>query len=254
MAKRHKRRIFAGAVCEQIVYGVPDGAGLRESRPKKPRFQDAGERREFNRKVSERRFAALVNANFGPTSFYSTLTFDVDHECHTAQECRRERDNFYRRLMRKYPESRVVMVYGRGKSTNRFHLHMVSDGIPAEEIATLWRRGSVVDCRQLRRHNYYVHADGTKVDHGQDYTALAAYLHGHWREEFGGHRFKASRTCRQPEAEGATEAVREYSPKRPPVAPKGYILVEARATQYGFQYYKYVRMPEKEKRERHRLN
>ena len=59
---------------------------------------------------------------------------------------------------------------------------------------------------------------------------------------------------RQPEAEGATEAVREYSPKRPPVAPKGYILVEARATQYGFQYYKYVRKPEKEKRERHRLN
>ena len=65
MAKRHKRRIFAGCVCEQIVYGVSDGMSLRESKPRKPRFADAKERDEFNRKNSERKFAELVNANFG---------------------------------------------------------------------------------------------------------------------------------------------------------------------------------------------
>ena len=40
--------------------------------------------------------------------------------------------------------------------------------------------------------------------------------------------------------------MREYSPKRPPVAPRGYTLVESKTTKYGYQYYKYVRVPEKE--------
>lgn len=253
MAKRHKRRIFAGCVCEQIVYGVPDGMSLRESKPRKPRFADAKERDEFNRKNSERKFAELVNANFGPTSLYSTLTFGVDYEVHTAAECRRERDNFYRRLVRKYPDAKIVMVYGQGKSTHRYHLHMISDGIPADEIAAIWRRGSVLESKQLRKNNYYVNQDGEKINHGQDYTALAAYLHSHWRKEFGGHRWKASRNCVRPEPEPATEAVREYSPKRPPVAPKGYVLVEARTTKYGYQYYKYVYNPEMQKRGTRRL-
>ena len=85
---------------------------------------------------------------------------------------------------------------------------------------------------------------------GQDYTALANYLHGHWCKEFGGHRYKASRSCVRPEPEPATEAVRDYSPTRPPVAPRGYILVESRATQYGFLYFKYVWDPKNETHKR----
>ena len=250
MATRHKRRKFSGCVCEQIVYTVSSGAGLRTSKPKKPRFQTEAEREEFNQKISAAKFAALVNANFGPTSFYSTLTLDADHEVHTAQEMRRIRDNYYRRLLYRHPEAKLVIVYGRGKSTNRFHLHMITDGIPVDEIGKLWGLGSVIDCKPLRKHNYYVNQNGDKVDHGQDYTALANYLHGHWRKEFGGHRWKASRNCVRPEPEPATEAVREYSPQRPPVAPRGYILVEARATQYGFLYFKYVWDPKKEARKR----
>ena len=48
MAKRHKRRLFAGKVCTQIVYTVSDGADKRTSKPKKPRFQTQAERDEFN--------------------------------------------------------------------------------------------------------------------------------------------------------------------------------------------------------------
>lgn len=251
MARRNKRRIFAGCVCEQIVYGVAEGTALRESRPKKPRFTSTQERAEFNNKVSERKFAALVNANFGPTSLYTTLTLAPENEVHTAQEMRRIRDNYYRRLTYRFPEAKIVMVYGQGKSTSRYHLHMISDGIPADELAKLWRLGSVAESKHLREHNYYMDKNGTKVDHGRDYTSLANYLHGHWRAEFGGHRWKASRTCQMPEPEAATEAVRDYSPEHPPVAPKGYVLVEARATQYGFQYYKYVLDPKNTKKERH---
>ena len=218
MAKRHKRRLFTGAVCTQIVYTVSDGANKKTSKPRKPRFQTREEQDEFNRKISEGKLEALVNANFGPTSLYSTLTLDAENEVHTAAEMKLIRDRFYRRLLYKYPNAKIVIVYGQGKSTSRFHLHMISDGIPEEEIGRIWGLGSVIEVRHL-------------------------------------HRYKASRSCVRPEPEPATEAVREYSPKHPPVAPRGYILVEARTTKYGYQYYKYVVEPRSEhKRNGSRLN
>ena len=222
MVKRHKRRKFSGRVCEQIVYTVAGGTDPKTSRPKKPRFQSQEEREEFNTRISAAKFVALVNANFSPSSYYSTLTLDQEHEVHTAPEMRRIRDNFYRRMVYRYPEAKIVIVYGRGKSTNRFHLHLITDGIPADELGRLWGLGSVIDCKP----------------------------HGHWRKEFGGHRYKASRSCVRPEPEPATEAIRDYSPTRPPVAPRGYILVESRATQYGFLYFKYVWDPRNETHKR----
>ena len=250
MAKRHKRRKFSGRVCEQIVYTVAGGTNPKTSRPKKPRFQTREEQDEFNRKISEGKLEALVNANFGPTSLYSTLTLDAENEVHTAAEMRQIRNIFYRRLLYKYPNAKIMIVYGQGKSTSRFHLHMISDGMPEEEIGRIWGLGSVIEVRHLREHNYYMDENGNKVDHGRDYKALADYLHGHWKKEFGGHRYKASRSCVRPEPEPATEAVRDYSLTRPPVAPRGYILVESRATQYGFLYFKYVWDPKNETHKR----
>ena len=250
MVKRHKRRKFSGRVCEQIVYTVAGGTDPKISRPKKPRFQTREEQDEFNRKISEGKLEALVNANFGPTSLYSTLTLDAENEVHTAAEMRQIRNRFYRRLLYKYPNAKIVIVYGQGKSTSRFHLHMISDGIPEDEIGRIWGLGSVIEVRHLREHNYYMDENGNKVDHGRDYKALADYLHGHWKKEFGGHRYKASRSCVRPEPEPATEAVRDYSLTRPPVAPRGYILVESRATQYGFLYFKYVWDPKNETHKR----
>ena len=44
---RVKKRIFAGAVCQQIVYNVSDRAAEpTKAKPKKPRFESAEERAE----------------------------------------------------------------------------------------------------------------------------------------------------------------------------------------------------------------
>ena len=179
----------------------------------------------------------LVNENFGPDSLYVTLTFDVHNEVHSAAECRRERDNFIRRLLRRYPAAKIFCVYGQGQHTQRFHLHMLSSGIPEEALGKIWGRGSVFRADRLRAHNYY---DG--IDHGRDYTGLVNYLLDHWRPEVGGHRYKATRSCREPVPEPPTEAVREYSPEHPPIAPRGYTYVSAKVTRYGYQRYKYVKI------------
>ena len=121
------------------------------------------------------------------------MTLDAENEVHTAEEMRRVRDNLVRRMQYHYPKAKIVVVYGRGKTTNRFHLHLVTEGIPEEAIGELWGLGSVIEVRHLRKHNYYIDEQGNKVDHGQDYTALASYLHAHWRKEFGAWALSALR-------------------------------------------------------------
>ena len=247
--KRVKARRFSGDVCEQYLFNIRENTDLKKAKPQKPRFESDEERQAFNLEVSRRRFMRMVNASFSPASIYSTLTYDAENEVHTVEECKRERDNFYRRILRAYPTAKVVLVYGRGKHTKRFHLHAITDGVPADELGKLWGRGSVIDVEHLRSHNFYKdEKTGKKIDHGRDYSALASYLFGHWQTEFGGHRWKASRNVKEPEPETPTVAMRDYDENHPPIAPKGFFLVETRKTKYGFIYFKFVRLPEPEKK------
>ena len=240
---RLKRRTFSGVVCEQEVYSAPTSRNYKKSEPR-PRFANEEDRQQHKLNISRRRHARLVNENFTPASLYSTLTFDSENECHSYTECKILRDRFVRRLKRKYPDAVIFIYMGRGKHTNRYHIHMLSNGIPQEYIEKQWIYGAVNRIEHLRVHNFY---DG--VDHGQDYTALADYLFNHWEPEQGSHRWKQTRNARQPEKENATICLRAYSESRPPKAPKGYMLVEAKANQYGYMYFKYVLIPNGVKRE-----
>lgn len=242
--QRVKRRTFSGAVCEQEVYTVAERVrDVRTAKPPRPRFRDEEERAQHRLGISRRRHARIFNRNFGPTSYYSTHTLDDEHEVHTFAEAKRIVNNYVRRLKRAYPKARIMVYIGRGKNTHRIHVHMVSEGVPEEVIREKWGLGGVQRVVHLREHNYY---DG--VDHGCDYTGLANYLFDHWTPEQGGHRWKQTSNMLAPEAEPAREAVREYTESRPPVAPKGYKLVETRATKYGYLYFKYVKIPEPRRR------
>lgn len=241
--RRIKRRIFAGAVCEQEVFNVSDGTSLaaaRDKEPPPPRFKDEAERAAHRLGIARRRHTLMFNASFGPGSTYSTLTFDNYCEVHTFGEARKIANNYVRRLQYRYPDARIAVYMGRGRHTARIHLHVVAEGIPAEYLTKQWREGTVVRTEQLREHNYYDH-----VDHGADYTGLANYLFDHWTEEQGTrHHYKGTRNLIRPRPEAPTEPRVEYSPARPPRPPKGYKLVDVLATPYGYQRYKYIRIPD----------
>lgn len=241
--QRVKTRLFSGAVCEQIVFNVPDQVrDIRKAEPR-PRFKTEEERAQHRIGISRRKHARMFNAAFSPSSLYSTLTLDNGYEVHTFREARRLRDNYYRRLRYHFPDAKIAIYMGRGKSTHRIHFHMVSDGIPEEQIVKLWGMGEIVRIEHLKEHNFY---DG--IDHGRDYTGLANYLFDHWTPEQGGHRWKATQNMDKPVREPSTPVKRNYTEHNPPRPPKGYILVESKATKYGYLYYKYVRQPEAKKR------
>lgn len=248
--RRVIRNTYSGSICEREVYDIPElTRNIKAAKPPKPRFQNEEEREQHKLGISRRLHARLVNANFSPTSLYSTLTMSDEYEVHTFEEAKRIRENFIKRLHRACPNAKIIAYLGRGKSTNRIHMHMISEGVPKELIISKWYLGSVVRIEHLREHNYY---DG--VDHGQDYTGLANYLFDHWTPEQGGHRWRPTKNLKQPEREKPKEIKRKYSENKPPKAPKGYVLVESKATRYGYLYFKYVKIPEKRtgKRDKHK--
>lgn len=248
-----KRRIFSGVICEQLVYNVPDGtknvAAYDPEKPPRKRFKDEAERAKHREEISRRNFIRTVNENFDPGDYYSTLTLDNEWEVHTFDEARRIRSNFVRVLQRGYPDAVICAVMGRGKSTNRIHFHLLTKGIPEAFLADKWKYGSVKRIVELREHNWY-----NGVDCGADFTGIANYMFDHWTPEQGGHRWFMTRNTRKPDREEPTEVriTGGYSEKRPPVAPKGYKLVETKSTKYGYLYFKYVVVPQKQQRKRRR--
>lgn len=233
---RVKRRTFSGAVCEQEVFTVPDRVRNLKKAEKRLRFRTEEERKQHREGIARRHHARRFNSNFSPESLYSTLTMDDEHEVHTFEEAKRIRKAYVRRLKKRFPEAVIFAYLGRGKSTQRIHMHMVSNGIQEEEIAALWGLGKVSRIEHLRKS--VKSEDGR--DLGQDYTGLANYLFNHWTQEQGGHRWYQTRNAREEEKEEPMVCVREYTEAKPPRAPKGYRLTEVKSTPYGYLYYKYV--------------
>lgn len=242
--RRVKKRTFSGVVCEQEVYDIPDRIkDVRNAKPPRPRFKTEEEREQHRIGISRRKHTRLVNSNFTHNSLYSTLTLSNQFEVHTFEEAEKIRKNFMKRIKREFPDARMMIYMGRGKSTHRIHFHMLSDGVPEEAIRQKWNLGNIIRIDHLKEHNYY---DG--IDYGEDYTGLANYLFDHWTPEQGRKRWSATQNLIKPEEEAPKEIKREYTETKAPLAPKGYILVESKSTKYGYLYFKYVKKPPKKSR------
>lgn len=238
-----KRKTFSGVVLEQEVFNIaPNTKRLKRAEPKPPPDMTPEERQQYNDAQSLRRFIRNINANFGPWAFYVTLTFLDKYLPATFDDARKILDNYIRRLMYAAPGLEAVAVMGRGLNTGRIHFHLIIAGADAATIADKWRLGSVKRVEPLRAHNIY-----NGKDHGADYTGLATYLFKHWTPEQGpGKRWRQTKSIKPPEKKKPQRIKRRYSPDKPPKAPKGYFLAESKGTKYGYQYFKYVRLPEAE--------
>ena len=116
--KQMKRRITMGAICEQVVYNVPDNVRKIEEydpeKARKDRFEDEAAYKKFKEKISRRNHLRAFHANFSPTSIYGTLTFDDENEVHTFDEARIIRRRFLKVLKYKYPDAVIFLYMGRG--------------------------------------------------------------------------------------------------------------------------------------------
>lgn len=238
--KKNKKRIFAGSTCDQIVYFVSDRSSKKKNAPEKFRFKDEEEREQHKRGISLRHCIQLVNANFTPSGYFATLTFDDENEQIFFDDAKRIRAAFIRKIRNKFPDVKIICFLGRGKSTERIHMHMIFEGADPETVNKLWTFGEIRKIEHLRQNQKDAE---TGEEIGADYSSLATYLFNHWTKEQGGHRYYKTKNLQQPEEEAPTECILSYSPSKPPKAPKGYKFVKCTAnTLYGFQSFHYVRI------------
>lgn len=236
--KRVKRRIYYGSICEQEVYNVGDGS--RSLHRRRPRFETDEERREHREKIAFREYYRKFMATFNSGSLYSTLTFDREHEILTRWEAEEVKRSFVRALQRINPNTQIDLHIGLG-NRDRIHFHMVTNGLTAEQILSKWKWGKI----NRIEHLYETCKDESGQDIGADYIGLCKYLFEHRTpEKTTGRRYFATRNWNKPDEEEPVRTVREYTLDKPPKAPKGYRLVSATATRYGYLSFKYVKLPQ----------
>lgn len=239
--KRYKKRTFSGAVCEIEVYSVSDRS-TPKPKPTPEKLLTAEERAEYNRRKSEKHFIRLINTNFTHTAYYVTATYSNDKLPATYNEANNNLDNYIRRLRRTNPNAKIIAVTGFGKRSGRLHHHLIISGVSEDDIISKWNGGDIIRAEPLREHNYY-----NGLDHGEDYTALAVYLHSHTPLNAKGKRWKQTKTIQQPKEEKPKPIHRIYSENKPPKAPQGFMLCEAHTSEFfgsGYVRFKYIRIPQ----------
>lgn len=107
--RRIKKRTFCGAVCEQEVFSISERTDIKKAEYR-PRFETDEEREQHKIGISRRKHVRAFNANFSPSSLYSTLTFDDENEVHTFDDAKHVRDLYIRRLKYAFPDA-VIFAY-----------------------------------------------------------------------------------------------------------------------------------------------
>ena len=138
-----EKRYYCGEYLEVDVYPVFEYQRGR-SKKRKPTSET---QKKLNQRNAERKLIRLLNTNFTSKDIRFDLTYDDEHHPATPQEAQKETQNFLRRVKRyrkkhELPELKYVFNTEIGKSTNRFHHHIVmSGGIDINKLAEIWGRG-----------------------------------------------------------------------------------------------------------------
>lgn len=234
------KKTRSGVVCEIEVYSVPDGVKLTKNTEPKPQNvrTDEGKAR-YNNHKSQKRFIRLVNTNFTSTGYYVTLTYDNEHLPESYAEAVKNLDNYIRRLRYSNPHAKIVAVTGFGSRSGRLHHHLIVSGVSEGDLLGKWFLGDIAKVEHLRKDNYY-----NGLNHGEDFTALAIYLHQHTPAEHRGKRWKQTKNIQQPVQEKSKPIKKVYNEKNLPKAPKGYVLAEVKSCEFfnGYICFKYLRV------------
>lgn len=229
-----EKQIRSGAILEIERFFSPR---CNNRKRKEKREISSKEQKNANRIRSEKELWRMINTNFSGKKGdqFNTFTFRnaVDEE-HARQDWK----NFLRRVKRyRKKDGNIVFRYlYTVEKAGQWHIHAIMNGIPLEALTKLWDKGRVTS---------------SILDNTNDYKDLATYLSkrtkaatGEEAEERRKHSrsWSGSRNLARPEVK-TREIKKEFILKKPPKAPKGYILLpnwEIGCTAWGCLYQKFI--------------
>ena len=209
MVKRET--IVAGSIISRRIYSSYERT-LGEKRKKKSR-PTAESVAAYNRRVSERDLMIKLHHNFKPGDLHVVLSYAGKEP--TAEEAKREVDNFLRRLRRyfKKRDTELKWILATECGEKRIHHHLVVSQMDTYDLDKLWTAGK---------------AYPSHLDNSGDYRKLASYMIKQsdetfrTPEAFSRQRFSCSRTIKNPPAK--VEEVNPSQLDKDPKPIKGYYI------------------------------
>ena len=147
--------------------------------------------KNLNDKYSRRMVRLLIEGNFQPGDYHTTLTFAKET---TDEEAQKEFRNYIRRLRNAYKkvglELKHLYVAEHGSRRGRIHYHLImNSGIPRDDIENLWGK-----------HRGLVNADRLQADENGTFAALEKYIMKSQQENRTRSRvWNCSRNLKRPE-------------------------------------------------------
>lgn len=247
---RHRKRIRGGRYNIVTTYPVQTRRDSPKARAEK-KNHTAKAQQLVNDRNSRIALTALLGENFvdSLTAFFVTLSFDGAHYPVFVKKseywafCCSEAKNYTKRLRRlaKRRGGDIKYVYSVGVGENgRWHLHMLIDGVTAEDIRDAWGRGGVdyhqlyTDTKWIANREWYCKADNVNP------VAIAKYMMRNAScRMVGQHPWHASRNCVRPKAE-PVEIVPDNASIEPPEGAEVLYRETSETLYSSFQFVEYI--------------
>ena len=196
------KTIVAGCIVEHSGCRIIQRGDSPQVRAAKKQASDIG-RKLTNHRTMQRTLYFLMGANFKPTDFFLTLTFDDLHLPRNRAEAM-EAVQRYVRLLRKYralqgQDVRYIYCIESKHGVGRYHIHMVLNATQkdVEMICSLWDCG-MVDWEYIgwSKERGKLQQRGQKA--GECYKILARYMTKEV-QPVGARNYSHSRGLKRPE-------------------------------------------------------
>lgn len=247
---RYRKELQAGRYHLVTTFPAITRRDSQKARAEK-RHHTAKAQQLVNDRNSRIALTAIIAANFSDssTAFFVTPSFDEEHYPTFAKKseywvfCCTEAKNYIKRLRRiakrRGGEIKYVFSVGIGEK-GRWHIHMLIDGVTAEDIRDTWARGDVdyhhlyTDRKWISSRDWYSQADNVNP------VAIAKYMmHNASCRLVGQHPWHVSRNCVRPKPKPAT-IITDNASVEPP---EGAEVLDRESTQTlysSFQFVEYI--------------
>lgn len=207
---KYRKKIWAGDVYEVEEFYSPRTIGKKYERLLRGNLTTE-EQQKRNLEIARKKLTRTINANFGATDYFLTLTYDGAIE---AADAKKKIANFFRRLKRwRLKNGQGDLKYISVLETRgRCHHHVILNGLMGlslkeawEILFNLWGEGYIF-LKRLKK--------------SQEDTRLASYI---TKENIkkNAKRWSQSRNLQKPKVK--IEEVAEHKTHRPLTVPKNYI-------------------------------
>ena len=131
-----------GDIIEGDIYPVYQAPGQRRKRCR----PTSAIQERLNQRNAERKLARILNLNFSEQDLAVHLTYREGELPETAEQARRDVQNFLRRAKRRYKKAGIELKYVYtteiGETTGRIHHHVIlTGGVDRDELERLWGKG-----------------------------------------------------------------------------------------------------------------